>query len=139
MVVGGLFDAEDLYGPLETYKNIEKNSDNYNIMVFGPWSHGDWARNQKRQSVGNVYFGDDISTSFQKNVETNFFNYFLKKKDVEEAGFPEVQIFDTGKKAWDFYNSWPPENTEKRVFYLSIDGDIDSSKSSSYNTFVRII
>ena len=25
MVVGGWFDAEDLYGPLETYKGIEKN------------------------------------------------------------------------------------------------------------------
>ena len=24
MTVGGLFDAEDLYGPWETYKNIEK-------------------------------------------------------------------------------------------------------------------
>ena len=35
MVVGGWFDAEDLYGPLETYKGIEKHGkDNYNIMVL---------------------------------------------------------------------------------------------------------
>ncbi|MBL4905598.1 MAG: CocE/NonD family hydrolase, partial [Flavobacteriaceae bacterium] len=44
MIVGGWFDAEDLYGPLETYKNIEKhNPNNYNTMVFGPWGHGKWA------------------------------------------------------------------------------------------------
>jgi putative CocE/NonD family hydrolase len=34
MIVGGWFDAEDLYGPLETYKNIEKHTDGYNTMVF---------------------------------------------------------------------------------------------------------
>ena len=44
MIVGGQFDAEDLYGPLNTYKTIEKNSENYNTFVFGPWSHGQWAR-----------------------------------------------------------------------------------------------
>ena len=26
MIVGGWFDAEDLYGPLETYKSIEKHN-----------------------------------------------------------------------------------------------------------------
>ena len=41
MIVGGEFDAEDLYGPLETYKGIEKHGkDNYNTLVFGPWDHG---------------------------------------------------------------------------------------------------
>jgi predicted acyl esterase len=42
----GWFDAEDLYGPLNTYQTIEKTSKNYNT-IMGPWSHGDWARNGK--------------------------------------------------------------------------------------------
>jgi predicted acyl esterase len=42
MTVGGWFDAEDLYGPLNTYQTIEKTSKNYNTIVMGPWSHGDW-------------------------------------------------------------------------------------------------
>ncbi|HET8754290.1 MAG TPA: CocE/NonD family hydrolase, partial [Salinimicrobium sp.] len=70
MVVGGLFDAEDLYGPFNTYKTIEKTSDNFNMLVMGPWSHGDWARNNVRQAIGNIYFGDSLSFNFQKNVET---------------------------------------------------------------------
>ncbi|MHA7057978.1 CocE/NonD family hydrolase [Aquimarina sp. M1] len=122
MVVGGLFDAEDLYGPFETYEKIEKNSKNYNIMVFGPWSHGDWARNKKRQSIGNVYFGDDISITFQKNVETKFFNHFLKGDGDESTGLSEIQIFDTGKKEWNTFDSWPPKNTEKKTMYLSGKG-----------------
>ncbi|TYP72223.1 CocE/NonD family hydrolase [Aquimarina intermedia] len=128
MVVGGLFDAEDLYGPFETYKNIEKKSDNYNIMVFGPWSHGDWARNKKRQAVGNVYFGDDISLNYQKNIETKFFNNFLKGDGTNNTGLSEIQIFDTGKKEWNSFEVWPPKASVKKTMYL---GDNQSLKETS--------
>lgn len=73
MIVGGLFDAEDLYGPFHIYDSMEQNGDNFNMIVYGPWSHGDWAREQGRQSVGNVYFGDSINTHFQRDYETVFF------------------------------------------------------------------
>lgn len=52
LIVGGLFDAEDLYGPFTTYETIEKTSDNFNILAFGPWSHGDWARVKKNAPSG---------------------------------------------------------------------------------------
>ena len=43
LVVGGWFDAEDLFGALNTYKSIEKQSpDNNNHLVMGPWTHGGW-------------------------------------------------------------------------------------------------
>ena len=81
MIVGGWFDAEDLYGPLETYKGIEKyGKNNYNTLVFGPWDHGGWARNSVKNAVGNYYFGDSISLKFQKEIETKFFHHFLKGK-----------------------------------------------------------
>ncbi|WP_108868468.1 CocE/NonD family hydrolase [Aquimarina aquimarini] len=135
MVVGGLFDAEDLYGPFETYENIEKKSDNYNIMVFGPWSHGDWARTKKRQAVGNVYFGDDLSRGFQKNVETTFFNHFLKGEANGKTGLPEIQIFDTGKKEWNSFESWPPATVEKKMFYLSKDDVLSNKTGTGYSEF----
>ncbi len=136
MVVGGLFDAEDLYGPFETYEKIENRSNNYNIMVFGPWSHGDWARTKKRQAIGNVYFGDDLSLNFQKNVETKFFNHFLKGKADDNTGLSEIQIFDTGKKEWNAYDSWPPKNIEKKTFYLSEDQDLSGKTGDSFSEFV---
>ncbi|WP_405205852.1 CocE/NonD family hydrolase [Aquimarina sp. LLG6339-5] len=135
MVVGGLFDAEDLYGPFETYEKIEKNSDNYNIMVFGPWSHGDWARNKKRQAIGNVYFGDDISLNFQQNIETKFFNHFLKGEGDNESGLTEIQIFDTGKKEWNTFDSWPPKNAQKKTMYLSGD-DLTESVGTGFSEFI---
>ena len=115
MTVGGLFDAEDLYGPFETYKAIEKNSNNYNTLVFGPWSHGDWARTKKRQAIGNVYFGDDISLHFQRDIETKFFNQFLKNKKDKNSQLAEAYMYDTGLRKWKSYSEWPPENTVKKT------------------------
>ena len=118
MIVGGLFDAEDLYGPFNTYKSIEENSTNYNTVVFGPWSHGDWARNKDRQVVGNIYFGDSISDYFQKNIETKFFNHFLKGEANGKTGLPEAQMFNTGTKEWQSFESWPPKNTTKESYFM---------------------
>ncbi len=134
MLVGGLFDAEDLYGPFNIYKSIEKNSDNYNILVYGPWSHGDWARDYKRQSVGNVYFGDNISADFQKNKETVFFNHFLKGK--EELGLPEASIYDTGLRKWNEYEQWPPKNTVDTTFYLGAHQEFTTSATDHTESFV---
>ena len=53
MTVGGWFDAENLFGALETYKSIEaRNPQTVNTLVMGPWRHGGWAR-----GTGS-FFGD---------------------------------------------------------------------------------
>nr|WP_315169737.1 CocE/NonD family hydrolase [uncultured Flavobacterium sp.] len=118
MTVGGWFDAEDLYGPLNTYSTIEKSSKNYNTIVMGPWSHGDWARNSEKQIIGNINFGDSISGYYQKNIEANFFRHFLKNNGKGQNKLPEAYVFDTGRKEWKTYDTWPPKNTEKQQFYL---------------------
>ncbi len=129
MIVGGWFDAEDLYGPLETYKTIEKyNPKNYNTMVFGPWDHGAWARSKGKNIVGNYYFGDSISEHFQKDIETKFFNHFLKGKGDHNTGLPEAYVFDTGKKEWKSFNKWPPENIEKSIAYLTENQRLTTKK-----------
>ena len=118
MIVGGWFDAEDLYGPLNTYQTIEKKSKNYNTIVMGPWSHGDWARNFEKQIIGNIKFGDSISGFFQKDIEANFFRFHLKNNGIGENKLPEAYMFDTGKKEWKTFETWPPKSTEKELFYL---------------------
>ena len=131
MIVGGWFDAEDLYGPLETYKNIEKyNLKNYNTMVFGPWDHGAWAGRKGKNIVGNYYFGDSISEFYQKEIETKFFNHFLKGDGSEVSGLPEAYVFDTGKKEWKTYSAWPPNNVENKILYLSENQELSSTKNS---------
>ena len=132
MVVGGWFDAEDLYGPLETYKTIEKhNPENYNTMVFGPWDHGGWSRTTTRTAVGNYYFGDSISDFFQREIESRFFNHFLKGDGEGDSGLPEAYVFDTGTKRWSTYPTWPPEGIEKQTLYLAGDENLSTEKPDS--------
>lgn len=138
MTVGGWFDAEDLYGPLNTYTTIEKNSKNYNTLVMGPWSHGDWARNSAKQVIGNINFGDSISNFYQKNIEANFFRHFLKNNGKGENKLPEAYVFDTGRKEWKTYDNWPPQNTEKQQFYLQPQQKLSKSTAGalSFEEFV---
>ena len=125
MVVGGWFDAEDLPGPLNVYKNIEKNNANvYNTLVMGPFGHGDWARERGHHFHSNVYFGDSISTYFQKNMELKFFKHFLKESGDGKTGLPEAFLFDTGKKEWREFSEYPVKTAQKVDFYLNSNGKI---------------
>ncbi len=129
MVVGGEFDAEDLYGALETYKTIEEyNKENYNTFVFGPWSHGQWASTKPENSVGNYYFGDSISLKYQEQIETKFFNHFLKGSGDKNSNLPEAYVYDTGKKQWESYDAWPPKNAEKETLFLSENQKLSSAE-----------
>ena len=138
MVVGGLFDAEDLYGPFETYEKIEENSSNYNTVVFGPWSHGDWARTKKRQAIGNVFFGEDISENYQRDIETNFFNHFLKGAGDANSKLPEAYMYDTGLREWKTYEQWPPKSVETKTYYLQNQQRLNA-KAERSNTFEEFI
>jgi predicted acyl esterase len=66
MTVGGWFD-EDLYGPLNTYSTIEKIVKNYNTIVMGLWSHGDWPEIQKTGNRKYQFGGDSISGFIKKH------------------------------------------------------------------------
>lgn len=140
MVVGGWFDAEDLYGPLNIYKEIEKNSPNtYNTIVMGPWSHGDWARERGSQRVGNIHFGDSLSTAYQKDIEATFFRHFLKGEGDPNSGLPEAWMFDTGKKEWTAFETWPPANAQTVSYYLHGGNRLSTNlpgKAGSFSEFV---
>jgi putative CocE/NonD family hydrolase len=140
MIVGGWYDAEDLYGPLMTYKTIEKNNPNtYNTIVMGPWSHGDWARTNIRQAVSNVYFGDSINYHYQKNVESVFFHHFLKGNGDSNSGLPDALMFDSGTKKWNEYVTWPPSNTDEKEFFLGVQdnfADLFEWPETPYEEFV---
>ncbi|MCE7065388.1 CocE/NonD family hydrolase [Dyadobacter sp. CY326] len=126
MTVGGWFDAEDLYGPLNTYKTIEKNNPSaYNTIVVGPFGHGRWSRETGHTLHNDIYFGDSIATFYQNNIEAKFFKHFLKEAGDGKTGLPEAYLFDTGKKAWQTYDKWPVANVEKRKLYFHASGKLD--------------
>ena len=120
LTVGGWFDAEDLSGPLNIYKTIEKTSPKAkNTIVMGPFSHGGWSREIGQLYHNDIYFGDSIATYYQKNIETKFFNHYLKGTTKTDAGIPEAVMYDTGKKTWETFDVYPPKNVQKVKFYFS--------------------
>jgi uncharacterized protein len=122
MVVGGWFDAEDLYGPLNIYKTIEKNNPGAkNILVMGPWSHGQWSRGDG-ESLGGVHFGLKTSAWYRDNVEFPFFNFYLKDKG--QMTLPEATIFAAGANEWKSFDQWPPKDLQSRSIYFRKNGKL---------------
>jgi hypothetical protein len=117
LVVGGWFDAENLYGALHTYKSIEeKNPDNKNYLVMGPWIHGGWVRTDG-SSLGDIDFSSKTGEYYIKNIELPFFNYYLKGKG--ELNLHEAYAFETGSNKWKEYESWPPPDAQEVSLYLN--------------------
>ena len=124
MTVGGLFDAEDVYGPWQVYQSIEKkNTGITNFIVEGPWSHGQW-NYDAGEHLGDIHWGQETGKFFRENIEFPFFESFLKDKG--EKNFPEAYIFETGRNEWHKLDSWPPKNAARRSLYLRAEGKLSN-------------
>ena len=133
MTVGGWFDAEDLYGPLNIYRELERhNPDISNTLVMGPWSHGDWSRNASQAVVGNVAFGSGVSDFYQREIEAPFFRHFLK--GVAQRPQFEAMVYDTGRKQWSAFSKWPPSESESVKYFLGADRRLSTSEPSRTET-----
>ena len=119
LIVGGWFDAEDLYGPLQIYRRVEaENPQVENNLVMGPWRHGGWSRS-RGDHLGNIDFESNTAEYFRKQIETVFFRAHLK--DGVRPTLPEATVFETGANRWRQFDKWPPEEVERRRLYLAAD------------------
>jgi putative CocE/NonD family hydrolase len=133
LVVGGWFDAEDLFGALHTYEAIEKQSPkNNNRLVMGPWTHGAWAGGEWTKFATHE-FGSNTSKYFQDSLETTFFNYYLKDKGNFTAA--EATVFETGSNEWKHYDAWPPKNSTTVNYYLNSNHKLSLQKERSANGY----
>ncbi len=133
LVVGGWFDAEDLFGALHTYEAIEKQSpNNNNRLVMGPWTHGAWAGGDWTKFATHE-FGSNTSKYFQDSLETTFFNFYLKDKGNFTAA--EATVFETGSNQWKSYSSWPPKNSRAVDYYFNDANKLSLQKTNNKNSF----
>jgi uncharacterized protein len=122
MTVGGWFDAEDLFGALETYRAIEKQNQGIeNTLVMGPWAHGAWARGDG-DHLGDITFGAKTSLFYQENILFPFFQRHLKGK--KEAAPAEAWIFETGTNTWQRYATWPPKAARSATLFFRANGKL---------------
>ena len=138
LIVGGWWDQEDLYGPLVTYKTLEKTDrDNQVFLVMGPWNHGGWGGRGRR--LGAIDFGSDTGRYFRSEIQAPWFAYHLKGKGALKLA--EATIFQSGSNKWMAYDSWTPkQNLQKRELYLQSDGKVSfqkpANKGEEFDTYV---
>jgi len=138
MTVGGWFDAEDLFGALNTYKTIEANSPGANnMLVMGPWYHGGWARSDGDR-LGNVRFGSKTSLFYRNEIEFPFFQYWLKR--IGDPKLPEAFVFETGTNQWRREEAWPPKDIQSKTLYLQPSGklsfDPPTDSRAAYDEYI---
>jgi len=137
LVVGGWFDAEDLFGALKTYEAIEKQGPaNKNFLVMGPWTHGAWGAPEWNE-FGTHQFGVNVNKYFQDSIESVFFKYYLKDKGNFNAS--EATMFETGTNQWGHFNQWPPDNTVAMSFYLAPNSKLLHSKNTASKSYSEYI
>ncbi len=125
MTVGGWFDAEDLYGALKTYANLEGNAGKLkNTLVMGPWSHGGWSGDG--EALGNIRFGEKTGAWYQEKLELPFFNFYLKDKGEfrETEKGADVWAFRTGANEWKSFAQWPPVEAKPQQLYFQPNGKL---------------
>jgi putative CocE/NonD family hydrolase len=120
LTVGGWFDAEDLFGTLETYKKAEANNPGaQNYLVMGPWYHGQWSSNDGTK-LGDIRFQQNTALWYQEHVEMPFFEKVLR--DDKPAALAEAVVFETGANQWRHLDAWPPKEAVARTIHLQPGG-----------------
>lgn len=138
MTVGGLFDAEDLYGPLHIYRSVEdKNPEAFNMLVMGPWMHGGWRRSDG-DHLGNVSFGDKQSLFYRAEIETRFFSHYLESEPKDAVELPEAYVFETGANHWRSFDQWPPAG-KPRSFWMGADHRLSDAAATERKAFDEFI
>ncbi|HEX9795208.1 MAG TPA: CocE/NonD family hydrolase [Planctomycetota bacterium] len=129
LTVGGWFDAEDLYGPLQIYRSVEaRNPGIFNALVMGPWAHGGWARGAGER-LGRAEFGAATSAWYRAEIERPFFRHFLHGEG--EHGLAEATVFETGANRWRRFAAWPPAGVQERSLWMQADHGLSWSAPSA--------
>lgn len=133
MTVGGWYDAEDLFGPLEVHRATERlNPGITNLLVMGPWAHGDWGR-KDGDKLGDVDFRAKTGEYYREKIELPFFRHYLK--DDKNYTVTKAHVFETGTNQWRRFDAWPPKQATARTLYLRAGGALDFAAPGETGAF----
>jgi len=106
MLVGSLWDQEDIYGAPAVYKAIEpKDTNNDKVfLVLGPWYHGQEIGDGS--NLGAIKFNSDTGLYFRRNILRLFLDQYLKD-GAPKSDVAPVTAFETGTNTWRRLSGWP--------------------------------
>jgi len=123
MWLQGLWDQEDMWGAIHSYRAVEPKdkNNNMNFLVMGPWFHSQV--NREGRQLGPLEWDGDTTADFRNEVQIPFFNQYLKD-GAPKADTPPVLIYNTAENHWDRLKSWP----------LACDGECADKSKPLYLT-----
>ena len=131
----GLWDQEDMWGAIHTYRALKAKGTpaNLNYLVMGPWFHSQV--NREGRALGPLVWATDTTAQWRRDVLLPFFNQYLKT-GAPTAQTPAALIYDTGADQWDRPPVFP-ESCEKgcpiasKPLYLAANGKLSFDEPSS--------
>ncbi len=143
MIVGGLFDQEDIYGSPALFKALAPKDPRgeYVHLVLGPWNHGQGRR--EGRALGALEFEGDTAGWFRREVMQPFLDHYLK--DAPKPSVPRVLAYETGANVWHSYDGWPRScandcTTGSRKLFLHANGKLafeaPAEKGARYDEYV---
>jgi putative CocE/NonD family hydrolase len=131
----GLWDQEDMWGAIHTYRALKAKGTpaNLNYLVMGPWFHSQV--NREGRALGPLVWATDTTAQWRRDVLLPFFNQYLKTGSPT-AQTPAALIYDTGADQWDRPPVFP-ESCEKgcpiasKPLYLAANGKLSFDEPSS--------
>ena len=106
MLVGSLWDQEDIYGAPAAYKALKSKEANRDklFLALGPWYHGQEIGDGS--SLGALKFNSDTGLYFREHILAPFLAQYLKD-NAPKGDVPPVSVFETGTNTWRQLPTWP--------------------------------
>ncbi|MBN1804070.1 MAG: CocE/NonD family hydrolase [Sedimentisphaerales bacterium] len=126
-VVGGWYDifAKSVFEHVNAVKSMSRSlkARNHQHVLMGPWGHGISADGK----VGDLDFGKDSVIKFHE-IQTEWFDYWLKDKDDVGYKWAPFRIFVMGRNKWRNERYWPLKRTIYTPYYFHSNGSANTLK-----------
>lgn len=128
LIMGGWWDGF-LRGTVRSYEGVKeraatKLARSQQHLLLGPWMH----EPVPNPYAGDMHFGDQASGDAidMQGMMLAWYDHWLKEEDNGVRSDPPVYYFLMGENAWRESETWPPESTSSRVYYLASGGRANS-------------
>jgi hypothetical protein len=133
MLVGSLWDQEDIYGAAAVYRALKpKDAAGQVYFSLGPWYHGQEI--EEGSHIGAIKWDQDSAKWWRMHVLAPFLAHYLKGTPMDVA---PVTVFQTGTNEWQRLPSWPEAPAETRLYLkpasaLGFDPASGPARSADY-------
>ncbi|MGN7471668.1 CocE/NonD family hydrolase [Brevibacillus sp. SAFN-007a] len=121
-LVSGWYDDNGM-GTSEAWEVASRNLPGHTRMILGPWYH----KANTTREIHHVPFGNNAIRYDLDVTQLRWFDRYLKGIENGVEHEPRVQYYMVGENEWRTSATWPPEEAVYTPFYLSSNGQANTS------------